>query len=486
MAHRNAACPAGADNELIYMSARRQLALYKKRKLSPIEVLESQIKRTAEVNPKINAVTFFHWRGARTAAKNSENRYLRDEPLPLDGVTVAIKDQFDKIGWKITAGSKLVNTVCKSNHPLVEKLIRAGAVLHMQTTAPEFYLVPLTWSDRWGITRNPWNLEVSPGGSSGGSAAAVAAGMATLAIGSDMGGSIRIPASLCGLYGYHPPYGRNSGTISDALLINASSGPLARSFSDLVLLQNILVGPIEGAPSIRPVFRLPRRYPSIKGWKIAASLNQGWAQVDPEVRAHTQSALSVLRKAHAVVDEVDLDLRMNAADVRQAIEMALFTTSVGGELADMKGRQGMTSYGRRFVKFALGMTPKQAKEASEVTAKVHKAIEKAVFAKGYRVLICPTTTTTAIPAAFDPSSHRPRINGVRVDPYVGLMLTSIFNLLNWMPVMNVPIGYSENGVPVGVQIAARAYDESAAASVAYAMSKRAIPPFLKHQFPEFR
>jgi Asp-tRNA(Asn)/Glu-tRNA(Gln) amidotransferase A subunit family amidase len=310
--------------------------------------------------------------------------------------------------------------------------------------------------------------------------------MATLAIGSDMGGSIRIPASLCGLYGYHPPYGRNSGTISDALLINASSGPLARSFSDLVLLQNILVGPIEGAPSIRPVFRLPRRYPSIKGWKIAASLNQGWAQVDPEVRAHTQSALSVLRKAHAVVDEVDLDLRMNAADVRQAIEMALFTTSVGGELADMKGRQGMTSYGRRFVKFALGMTPKQAKEASEVTAKVHKAIEKAVFAKGYRVLICPTTTTTAIPAAFDPSSHRPRINGVRVDPYVGLMLTSIFNLLNWMPVMNVPIGYSENGVPVGVQIAARAYDESAAASVAYAMSKRAIPPFLKHQFPEFR
>jgi amidase len=370
MAHRNAACPGGADNELIYISARRQLALYKKRKLSPVEVLESQIKRTAEVNPKINAVTFSHWRGARTAAKNSENRYLKGEPLPLDGVTVAIKDQFDKIGWKITAGSKLVNTVSKSNHPLVEKLIRAGAVLHMQTTAPEFYLVPVTWSDRWGITRNPWNLEVSPGGSSGGSAAAVAAGMATLAIGSDMGGSIRIPASLCGLYGYHPPYGRNSGTISDALLIHASSGPLARSFSDLMLLQNILVGPIEGAPSIRPVFRLPSRYPSIKGWKIAVSLDQSWAQVDPEVRAHTQSALSVLRKADAVVDEVDLDLRMNAADIRQAIEMALFTTSVGGELAEMKNRQTkMTTYGRRFVKFALGMTPRQAKEASEVTAK---------------------------------------------------------------------------------------------------------------------
>src|SRR4051812_546686 len=429
MAHRNAACPAGADNELIYMSARRQLALYKKRKLSPIEVLESQIKRTAEVNPKINAVTFFHWRGARTAAKNSENRYLRDEPLPLDGVTVAIKDQFDKIGWKITAGSKLVNTVCKSNHPLVEKLIRAGAVLHMQTTAPEFYLVPLTWSDRWGITRNPWNLEVSPGGSSGGSAAAVAAGMATLAIGSDMGGSIRIPASLCGLYGYHPPYGRNSGTISDALLINASSGPLARSFSDLVLLQNILVGPIEGATSIRPVFQLPSRYPSIKGWKIAVSLDQSWAQVDPEVRAQTRSALSILRNANATVHEVDLDLQMNTAGIRQAIEMALFTTSVGGELAEMDSRQAkMTTYGRRFVKLALGMTPKHAKKASEIAKKIIGAIEKAFFAKGYRVLIFPTTKTTAIPAAFDPSKHLLRINGVRVDPYVSLMLTSIFNL----------------------------------------------------------
>src|SRR3954467_11788906 len=259
MAYRNEACPPGTDNTLIYMSARRQLALYKRRQLSPVEVLEAQIKRTAEVNPKINAVTFLHWREARTAAKKSENRYFKGEPLPRDGVTVAIKDQFDKIGWKITAGSKLVNTMCKSNHPLVQKLIRAGAVLHMQTTAPEFYLVPVTWSDRWGITRNPWNLEVSPGGSSGGSAASVAAGMATLAIGSDMGGSIRIPASLCGLYGYHPPYARNSGTISDALLINASSGPLARNFSDLVLLQNTLVGPIGSTPTIRHKFRLLSR-----------------------------------------------------------------------------------------------------------------------------------------------------------------------------------------------------------------------------------
>jgi amidase len=100
------------------------------------------------------------------------------------------------------------------------------------------------------------------------------------------------------------------------------------------------------------------------------------------------------------------------------------------------------------------------------------------------VLICPTTSTATIPAAFDPTSHRPRINGVRVDPYVGLMLTSIFNLLNWMPVVNVPIGKSKSGVPLGIQIAARSYDEAAVASVAYAMRKQELSLFRKQRFPD--
>src|SRR3954462_2679632 len=227
------------------MPVARQLALFRSKKLWPAEVLEAQINQIDRFGALINPITFTHFKDARKAARKSEARYRKGQNLALDGVTVAVKDQFEKKGWKVTAGSHgLGQRPAKTSHPLISKLIAAGAILHIQTTVPEFYLIPLTWSRRWGVTRNPWNLAINPGGSSGGSAAAVAAGMATLAIGSDMGGSIRIPASLTGLYGYDPPYGRNPGTVSEALLVNASSGPLARSFSDLVLLQNVLVGPI--------------------------------------------------------------------------------------------------------------------------------------------------------------------------------------------------------------------------------------------------
>jgi Asp-tRNA(Asn)/Glu-tRNA(Gln) amidotransferase A subunit family amidase len=146
----------------------------------------------------------------------------------------------------------------------------------------------------------------------------------------------------------------------------------------------------------------------------------------------------------------------------------------------------MTSYGVRFVKLASRMTPKTAKQASDVADHVHHAIEKAVFRKGYRVLICPTTSTTAIRADYDPTVARPTINGTRVDPYVGLMLTSIFNLLNWMPVINVPTGQAKNHVPTGMQIAARAYDDLTAVSVASAYSRRAETLFKGTRVPGFK
>jgi Asp-tRNA(Asn)/Glu-tRNA(Gln) amidotransferase A subunit family amidase len=309
--------------------------------------------------------------------------------------------------------------------------------------------------------------------------------MTSLATGSDMGGSIRMPAALSGLYGYHPPYGRNPGTIADALLVHASAGPLARNFGDLVLLQNAMAGPLDGSPAIEPVLHLPQRYPSIKGWKIAVSLDQGWAEIDPDVAANTRAAVSLLEAAGAIVEEVELGLDMTAADIRRAVEKALFSTSVGGELAAMAGQlRQMTSYGVRFVKLAKRMTPKNAKEAAEAAERIHRAIEKAVFRKGYRALICPTTSTTSIAADYDPTVDRPNINGARVDPYVGLMLTSIFNLLNWMPVINVPTGRASNGVPTGMQIAARAYDDLTAATVASAYSRRAEPWFKGTRVPD--
>jgi Asp-tRNA(Asn)/Glu-tRNA(Gln) amidotransferase A subunit family amidase len=359
--------------------------------------------------------------------------------------------------------------------------------LHVQTAAPEFYLLAVTWSDRWGVTRNPWNTQCTPGGSSGGSAAALAAGMTTLAIGSDMGGSIRIPAALNGLYGFNPPYGRNAAAVAEALLVHASSGPLARNFPDLVLLQNVLSGPTRDAPSIRPILKLPTKAPSIRGWKLALTMDQGWARIAPDVARNTKAAVLLLRQAGAIVNQVDLDLGLDERGIRQTIEKALFSTAIGGELAQLSRRQQkLTTYGKRFVNLAAKMNPTAAREASEAAAQVHEAISRSVYARGYKALICPTTTTTAVPADYDPTRGHLKVNGRRVDPYAGWFLTSVFNLLNWLPVVSVPTGFGSNGVPTGLQIAAASYDDLTMAAIAAEYSARAPALFENGVTPSFR
>src|SRR5436190_9257480 len=204
------------------------------------------------------------------------------------------KDEFARTGWVVTAGCRLFKDDKKnSNHPVVEKLLEAGAILHVQSTAPELYLLGVTWSDLWGVTRNPWDLSITPGGSSGGSAALLAAGMASLAIGSDMGGSIRIPCALTGLYGSKPAYGRIASPAPSALVPHASPGPLARTLADLALLQNVMMGPAPGCPAVlQPKLSLPRSS-STAPHRIGLSIDQGWARIKPDVRA------TVLKAAHA-------------------------------------------------------------------------------------------------------------------------------------------------------------------------------------------
>ena len=153
---------------------------------------------------------------------------------------------------------------------MIDKLAEAGAVVSIQTTVPEMMFHAATWSYLWGITRNPWNLHETPGGSSGGSAAALAAGFCTLATGSDMGGSIRIPASLCGLYGFKPPFGRVAPAPDSYDLVAAAEGPLARGFTDMALVQDVIAGPHPRSfVALRPKLDYPLTYPGIEGWVLA-------------------------------------------------------------------------------------------------------------------------------------------------------------------------------------------------------------------------
>ena len=199
-------------DDLCYLSATEALAAFKARKLSPVELLQAVIARADAVDPKINAFPMKLYDRALGEARKAEARYMKTDgrTRALEGVPMAIKDETTIKGWRTTFGSVVFkDNIDTYTAPAAERIIKAGAVIHARSAAPEFSCAPYTHSRQWGITRNPWNLDYSPGGSSGGAGASLAAGSTTLANGSDIGGSIRIPASMCGVVGFKPPYGRN-------------------------------------------------------------------------------------------------------------------------------------------------------------------------------------------------------------------------------------------------------------------------------------
>ena len=238
---------ASADLELCYLTASEALERFKARTLSPVELLDAQIARTQAINPKVNAITYDFFDRAREQAKKAEAKYGQTDGRlrALEGVPVAIKDFHPVKGEITTFGSKIFEDFRPDyTAATVDRLLRAGAIMHMRTTSPEFAYSGATHSPLWGITPNPWNLEYTSGGSSGGAAAAVAGGMTTLADGTDGGGSIRIPASACGLFGYKPPFGRNPLDRDHPLETILHYGPIVRSVADAALMQNVMSGPI--------------------------------------------------------------------------------------------------------------------------------------------------------------------------------------------------------------------------------------------------
>ena len=200
--------------ELHYQSAHDVLDLFRRGELSPMEHLESLIEQIETNDPVLNAVVDRRYDEARAEARSAEQRYLGkgDSPRPLEGLCVAAKEEHPMVGRPWQQGAlPFVDEVAKYDHPIIDRIQNAGGIIHIRTATPEFSCAGFTHSKLWGVTRNPWNPEFTPGGSSGGSAAALAAGYAPLATGSDIGGSIRIPASFCGVVGFKPPFGRVPG-----------------------------------------------------------------------------------------------------------------------------------------------------------------------------------------------------------------------------------------------------------------------------------
>jgi amidase len=324
--------------DLHYLSATDALRLFRSRELSPVELLDAVIARAEAVEPTVNALCHRFFDAARDEARAAEARYAGrgEAPRELEGIPLAIKEEEAITGHPWTQGSLLFQTlVADYTSAFAQRMLDSGAVVHARTTAPEFSCAGFTHSKIHGVTRNPWNPEFGVGGSSGGAGASLASGTTTLASGSDIGGSIRIPASFCGVVGFKPPYGRVPVDPPFNLDTYCHSGPLARTIADCALYENVLAGPDPSdITTLRPKYELPDDFGSVEGMRIALSVDLGDWPVDPEVAANTRAVGEALRSAGAIVDEVDLHVPHD--DVRRATAIHFhmaFGAYIGAECA---------------------------------------------------------------------------------------------------------------------------------------------------------
>ncbi len=291
-------------DEIAFLPATRLVELYRAKQLSPVEVIEESVRRLENYESATNAFVLYDPQTAVAMARASEERWRKGEPQGLlDGVPVALKDTVLTKGWPRLIGSRTIdpNRDWDEDSPVTARLRSAGAVFFGKTTTPEFGWKPVTNSPLSGITRNPWNLERTPGGSSGGSAVAVLAGICPLAVGTDAGGSIRIPAAFCGIVGLKPTFGRVAVYPPSAFGDVAHVGPMARNVEDAALMLDASKGPDSrdwhSLPDDGISYREGVREISLKGKRVALSPTLGFAEPTPAVRAAVERAAREFRRA---------------------------------------------------------------------------------------------------------------------------------------------------------------------------------------------
>ena len=447
------------SEELYYLPAIELLKLFRERKLSPVELLQAQIDRAWKAEPKINAFTDTYYDQSIVKARKAEAKYMRPKARlrALEGLTVAIKDEGTIKGQRSTAGSLLLrDNVASQSDVFNDRILKAGAICHARSATPEFCCAAVTHSRLWGVTRNPWNREYTPGGSSGGSAAALAAGTTTLATGSDIAGSIRIPASCSGVVGFKPPYGRVPESPDFNLDFYSHEGPLARTVADVALLENVMAGPHPSdITSLRPKLRVPTEYKSIRGWRVTYSLDLGYFAVDEQVRRNTLAALEVFKSLGCQVQEVDVGWTDACAKAAWDHLCHLFGASMAPSLEE-HGHL-MTPYARSLAE--QGRDSKAADFLAALRVASNMYLRFGAIMENCDVFICPTLAKPAIAAdeAMDYDTFRDA--GKVMPDGLSWCMTYPFNMLSRCPVMSVPSGFADTGVPTGIQIVGRTYDD---------------------------
>ena len=435
------------------LTAAELLALYRAKRLSPVEATRAVLERIERLNPVLNAFCLVDTEAAIASAMESEARWMKDAPMgALDGVPVSIKDVILARGWPTLRGSKTIDPKgpWDDDAPAVARLREAGAVLHGKTTTPEFGWKGVTDSPLTGITRNPRDPRKTPGGSSGGAAAAVASGMGPLAVGTDGGGSIRIPCAFTGLFGIKPTFGRVPAWPPSPMGTVAHVGPIARSVADAALMLMVM-----SRPDARDWTALPydgRDYregleDGVRGLRIAYSANLGYARVDREVAEIVKKAVRTFDDLGARVEERDPGFE----DPQETFSRhwfpgaALVVSSVPAKKRSLidKGLREIARRGER-------ITALEHFEAAQKRNELGLAMSR--FHVHYDLLVTPTLSV----AAFDVGREAPK----NAESWVSWTpFTFPFNLTQ-QPAASIPCGLTKAGLPVGLHIIGPRYAEA--------------------------
>ena len=466
------------DLDLCYTPATELIQKYRNGELSPVEVVKNSLARIDQVNPTLNCFCFTYPEEALAQAKAAEQALKSNRARPLEGVPMAIKDFTPTRGKVTTRGSRLLQDWVPERDPvLVQRLQDAGAIMLGKTTTPEFATSGFTDSPLWGITRNPWNPARTPGGSSGGSGAAVASGCVPFAEGTDMGGSVRIPAALCGVVGHKPSIGRIPMDIIDTAYCNISHfGPLARTIDDATLFLDTVQGEHFSDIQSLPRCDLPLPVPvDVKGLRFALDVTLGFCAVDPAVEANLRNTADALRDAGAIVEEVDLGWDSKIVDMWNGT-WGIFMAAYYDQLTDVpldENRERMSEGLVRLIEAGRKIDAVTARrwefERTLYWQKLGAVLEN------HHALLCPTMAITAPEvemrdwdfAGFDE-------NGM----LICMDMTSAFNYTAQCPVLSVPSGFAD-GLPTAMQIVARRWDDALAMRIGAAVEK--AMPWAQHR-----
>ncbi|MFZ2004178.1 MAG: amidase [Stellaceae bacterium] len=433
-------------DDIAYLSARELTSAYRTGKSSPVEAAEALFARLDDLQPKLNAFCVVDRAGALAAARASEARWRIGKPLsPIDGVPATIKDLMLMRGLPTLRGSHLIdpNQDWSEDSPAVARLKEAGAVILGKTTTPEFGWIAVGDSPLTGITRNPWNLERTPGGSSAGAAAACAAGIGVLNLGSDGAGSIRIPSCFSGVFGIKPTFGRVPAYPPSPMGLLSHHGPICRGVADAAAMLDAI-----GRPDPRDPYWLPVSDTSfaasidggVKGWKIAFSPDLGYARVQPEIAAAVAAAARQFEVLGAHVEQVGkiFDSPREALLILWGAGAARIVAGIPTEklkqcdpgfvaVAEAGAKIGAVDYlGADLERSALGRT-------------------MGAFHEKYDLLLTPMMPVPALPVGEDLNSPDDE-HWVDWSPF-----SYPFNMTR-QPAASIPCGLTGGGLPIGLQI----------------------------------